>query len=98
MRIAFPQIWFLICTDLVARGIDFKGVALVINFDLPPSTSVYIHRIGRTGRAGKEGKVSSLLDLLLWPAAPSGCARATPRHKSFTVYFWGVCSVLLSTV
>lgn len=51
------QIWFLICTDLVARGVDFKGVALVINFDLPLSTSVYIHRIGRTGRACREGKV-----------------------------------------
>lgn len=61
----WSQIWFLICTDLVARGIDFKGVALVINFDLPISTSVYIHRIGRTGRAGKEGKVGKP------PVAPS---------------------------
>ncbi|CDI77308.1 DEAD-box ATP-dependent RNA helicase 57, related [Eimeria praecox] len=57
------KIWFLICTDLVARGIDFKGVALVINFDLPPSTSVYIHRIGRTGRAGKEGKALTFFTL-----------------------------------
>lgn len=56
------QIWFLICTDLVARGVDFKGVALVINFDLPPSTAVYIHRIGRTGRAGRAGKVSGFVD------------------------------------
>ncbi|CDJ27140.1 uncharacterized protein EMH_0029260 [Eimeria mitis] len=57
------KIWFLICTDLVARGIDFKGVSLVINFDLPPSTSVYIHRIGRTGRAGKEGKALTFFTL-----------------------------------
>ncbi|CDJ38108.1 ATP-dependent RNA helicase, putative [Eimeria tenella] len=57
------KIWFLICTDLVARGIDFKGVALVINFDLPISTSVYIHRIGRTGRAGKEGKALTFFTL-----------------------------------
>ncbi|OEH75287.1 DEAD-box ATP-dependent RNA helicase 57 [Cyclospora cayetanensis] len=57
------KIWFLICTDLVARGVDFKGVALVINFDLPLSTSVYIHRIGRTGRAGKQGKAITFFTL-----------------------------------
>lgn len=27
--------WILICTDLMARGIDFKGVNLVINYDFP---------------------------------------------------------------
>ena len=60
------EIWVLICTDLVARGLDFKGVNLVINYDFPQvfmsslllidqSGISYIHRIGRTGRAGKEG-------------------------------------------
>ncbi|KAL8442159.1 hypothetical protein Emed_007415 [Eimeria media] len=55
--------WFLISTDLVARGVDFKGVSLVINFDLPPSTAVYIHRIGRTGRAGKRGQALTFFTL-----------------------------------
>ncbi|XP_055585794.1 probable ATP-dependent RNA helicase DDX52 [Uranotaenia lowii] len=50
------KIWILICTELMSRGIDFKGVNLVINYDFPPSTISYVHRIGRTGRAGRRGK------------------------------------------
>ncbi|KAL8269460.1 hypothetical protein Esti_006610 [Eimeria stiedai] len=57
------QTWFLISTDLVARGVDFKGVSLVINFDLPLSTAVYIHRIGRTGRAGRRGQALTFFTL-----------------------------------
>ncbi|KAJ3109139.1 RNA-dependent ATPase rok1 [Phlyctochytrium bullatum] len=48
--------WVLISTDLMARGIDFKGVQLVINYDFPQSVQSYIHRIGRTGRAGRQGE------------------------------------------
>ncbi|XP_053658649.1 probable ATP-dependent RNA helicase DDX52 [Anopheles marshallii] len=48
--------WILICTELMSRGIDFKGVNLVVNYDFPPSTISYVHRIGRTGRAGRAGK------------------------------------------
>jgi ATP-dependent RNA helicase DDX52/ROK1 len=47
--------WVLICTDLVARGVDFRAVKLVINYDLPSSGVTYVHRIGRTGRAGRKG-------------------------------------------
>jgi len=50
------QIWVLICTELMGRGIDFKGVNLVINYDFPTSTVSYIHRIGRTGRGGRQGE------------------------------------------
>ncbi|XP_052766131.1 probable ATP-dependent RNA helicase DDX52 [Mya arenaria] len=50
------KIWILICTELMGRGIDFKGVNLVINYDFPNSAISYIHRIGRTGRAGRMGK------------------------------------------
>jgi len=49
-------VWVLICTELLGRGIDFKGVSLVVNYDFPPSAVSYIHRIGRTGRAGRQGK------------------------------------------
>ena len=40
----------------MGRGIDFKGVNLVINYDLPTSAVSYIHRVGRTGRAGRPGR------------------------------------------
>uniref|UniRef100_A0A1A8V461 Probable ATP-dependent RNA helicase DDX52 n=1 Tax=Nothobranchius furzeri TaxID=105023 RepID=A0A1A8V461_NOTFU len=54
------KIWVLICTALLARGIDFKGVNLVLNYDFPTSSVEYIHRIGRTGRAGHRGKAITL--------------------------------------
>ena len=46
----------LICTDIIARGIDFKGISLVINYDFPNDMITYVHRVGRTGRAGLNGK------------------------------------------
>ncbi|KAL3873510.1 hypothetical protein ACJMK2_036618 [Sinanodonta woodiana] len=53
------KIWILICTDMMGRGIDFKGVNLVINYDFPNSAISYIHRIGRTGRAGRPGQATT---------------------------------------
>lgn len=49
----------LVATDIAARGIDVKGIALVINYDLPDNPDDYVHRIGRTGRAGMAGKAVS---------------------------------------
>ncbi len=49
----------LVATDIAARGIDVKGIELVINYDLPDETENYIHRIGRTGRAGCPGHAIS---------------------------------------
>merc|ERR1711912_78262 len=45
----------LICTDLLARGIDVQQVSLVVNYDLPKSIESYLHRIGRSGRFGRKG-------------------------------------------
>lgn len=45
----------------VVRGIDFKNVSTVINFDMPRSTAGYVHRIGRTGRAENTGASVSLV-------------------------------------
>lgn len=49
----------LIATDIASRGIDVRGIELVINFDLPSKSEDYVHRIGRTGRAGAEGHAIS---------------------------------------
>ena len=54
------KIWFLICTELMGRGIDFKGVTCLVNYDYPPDPVTYIHRVGRTGRAGKPGRAITL--------------------------------------
>jgi ATP-dependent RNA helicase RhlE len=45
----------LVATDIAARGIDVKGIALVVNYDMPMQTADYVHRIGRTARAGADG-------------------------------------------
>ncbi len=50
----------LVATDVAARGLDIKGLALVIAYELPVRTDVHIHRIGRTGRAGRTGLALSL--------------------------------------
>jgi len=49
----------LVATDIAARGIDVKGIEVVLNFDLPQSPEDYVHRIGRTARAGGAGHAIS---------------------------------------
>jgi ATP-dependent RNA helicase DeaD len=51
----------LIATDVAARGLDITGVSHVVNYDMPNSPDIYVHRIGRTGRAGESGRAITLI-------------------------------------
>lgn len=51
----------LVATDLVARGIDVKELAYVVNYHLPDTYEAYTHRSGRTGRAGEKGLSMTIL-------------------------------------
>jgi len=46
----------LVATDIAARGIDVEALGHVVNFDVPPASDDYIHRVGRTGRADATGE------------------------------------------
>jgi superfamily II DNA/RNA helicase len=56
----------MIATDLAARGLDVKGINLVINFDIPRNGVDYIHRIGRTGRVDELGLTVALVKTTEW--------------------------------
>jgi ATP-dependent RNA helicase RhlE len=49
------QVPVIVATDVLARGIDIKGVSIIINYDVPNNSDDYVHRIGRTGRYDKSG-------------------------------------------
>jgi len=51
----------LVATDLLSRGIDIEFLPFVINYELPRSPKIFIHRIGRTGRAERPGEAITLI-------------------------------------
>lgn len=52
----------LVATDVAVRGLDISHLSHVVNFHLPESPEVYVHRSGRVGLAGREGVVLTLID------------------------------------
>ena len=52
----------LVATDVAERGLDIDDITHVINFDMPRTADIYLHRIGRTGRAGNKGTAISLVE------------------------------------
>jgi ATP-dependent RNA helicase DeaD len=52
----------LVATDVAARGLDISSVTHVVNFDVPVSPDVYVHRIGRTGRVGRSGRAITFVE------------------------------------
>lgn len=61
----------LVSTDLAARGLDVKGIDLVINFGVARSGDDHVHRSGRTGRAGEKGLTITLVSPQEWNQAGS---------------------------
>lgn len=56
------QVQTLLATNVAARGLDITGIYQVINYELPESSELFTHRIGRTGRMGRQGKAITLLE------------------------------------
>jgi len=56
------KIKILVATDILSRGIDIKGIELVINYEVPNDAEDYVHRIGRTARADKTGEAITFIN------------------------------------
>ncbi|MFT4939801.1 MAG: ATP-dependent RNA helicase SrmB [Paraglaciecola sp.] len=61
-RFRSGEVKILVATDIAARGIDVDNITHIINYDMPRTADVYVHRIGRTGRAGNKGIAISLVE------------------------------------
>ncbi|MDQ3632410.1 MAG: DEAD/DEAH box helicase, partial [Actinomycetota bacterium] len=73
----------LIATDVAARGLDITGVTHVINYDIPHSPDIYVHRIGRTGRAERTGRALTLIT-----PKQRGDLDAVRRHANIDIAEW----------
>lgn len=75
----------LVATDVAARGLDIPSVDIVVNFDLPPDSKTYIHRVGRTARAGKSGHAISMVtqyDVEIWQRIEAALGKKLDEYKT----------------
>src|SRR5690242_16176174 len=73
----------LVATDVAARGLDISTVTHVVNFDVPTSPDVYVHRIGRTGRVGRSGRAITFVE-----PRQRRDLEAIERHASTSIAPW----------
>jgi ATP-dependent RNA helicase DeaD len=73
----------LVATDVAARGLDIVSVTHIINFDVPTSPDVYVHRIGRTGRVGRSGRAITFIE-----SRQRKDLEAIERHASTKISPW----------
>src|SRR5687767_7795678 len=77
------RIPILVATDVAARGLDIVAVTHIINFDVPTSPDVYVHRIGRTGRVGRSGRAITFVE-----PRQRRELEAIERHASTSIAPW----------
>ena len=73
----------LVATDVAARGLDIADVTHIVNFDIPTSPDVYVHRIGRTGRVGRSGRAITFIE-----PRQRRDLEAIERHAGTTIAPW----------
>jgi ATP-dependent RNA helicase DeaD len=85
VMIAFKggRVPILVATDVAARGLDISTVTHVVNFDVPTSPDVYVHRIGRTGRYGDTGRAITFVE-----PRQRRELEAIERHANTTIAPW----------
>lgn len=78
------EVDYLLATDLASRGLDIKGIEVVINFNMPQQFSQYLHRVGRTARAGRNGRSVTLIgeaDRKLLKMAVKSSTKTQVKHR-----------------
>jgi ATP-dependent RNA helicase DeaD len=73
----------LVATDVAARGLDISTVTHVVNYDVPVSPDVYVHRIGRTGRVGRSGRAITFVE-----PRQKGELEAIEKHVGMEISEW----------
>lgn len=51
----------MVATDIFGRGIDIEKINVVFNYNMPPDSDSYLHRVGRAGRFGTKGLAISFI-------------------------------------
>lgn len=75
----------LVATDVAARGLDIPNVDIVLNYDVPPDSKTYIHRVGRTARAGKSGHAITVVtqyDVEIWQRIEHALDKQLDEYKT----------------